>query len=82
MQLSLSPDDITKATFHLLLDQEQMMQAGIMSYDSLLLPICELKPENFNSTGTRIEEIGTQGGTMILEDGKWRVKDKLPIKIV
>ncbi|SNR42824.1 hypothetical protein [Dokdonia pacifica] len=82
LQLSLSPDNVTQATFHLLLDQEQMMQAGIMSYDSLLLPICELKPENFNSSGTRIEEIGTQGGTMTLEDGKWRVKDKLPIKIV
>ncbi|MFC4633590.1 hypothetical protein ACFO3O_06705 [Dokdonia ponticola] len=82
LQLLLSPDDITKAAFHLLLDQEQMMQAGIMSYDSLLLPICELKPENFNSSGTRIEEIGTQGGKMVLEDGKWRVKDKLPIKII
>ncbi|WP_299762450.1 hypothetical protein [uncultured Dokdonia sp.] len=82
LQLSLSSDNITQATFHLLLDQEQMMQAGIMSYDSLLLPICELKPENFNSSGTRIEEIGTQGGTMTLEDGKWRVKEKLSIKIV
>ena len=82
LYLSLHPNDITKATFHLILDQEQMMQAGIMSYDSLLLPICELKPENYNSAGTRVEEIGNQGGIMVLEDGKWRVKEKLPIKIV
>jgi hypothetical protein len=58
-----------------------MMQAGIMSYDSFLIPICELTSDNFNSTGTTIEQIGLDG-TMELENGIWKVKNKLPIKVI
>jgi hypothetical protein len=58
-----------------------MMQAGIMSYDSFIVPICELKSEDFNSTGTKIEQTGDDG-SMELEDGYWKVKNKLPIKVI
>ena len=81
IQLSINPDDITKATFRLLLEKDDMMQAGIMSYDSFLIPICELTSDNFNSTGTTIEQIGPDG-TMVLENGIWKVKNKLPIKVI
>ncbi|WP_346882852.1 hypothetical protein [uncultured Algibacter sp.] len=81
IQLSVNPDDITKATFRLLLEKDDMMQAGIMSYDSFLIPICELTSENFNSTGTTIQQIGPDG-TMELENGIWKIKNKLPIKVI
>lgn|GEM_PF-3869923 len=81
IQLSVNPEDITKATFRLLLEKDDMMQAGIMSYDSFLIPICQLTSENFNSTGTKIEQIGPDG-TMELENGIWKVKNKLPIKVI
>ncbi|MGB0948812.1 MAG: hypothetical protein ACPGU0_01730 [Marinirhabdus sp.] len=81
IKLSVNPDDVTKATFSLLLQKDDMMQAAIMSYDSFLVPICELKSENFNSTGTKIEQIGPDG-TMELEHGRWKIKNKLPIKVL
>jgi hypothetical protein len=81
IKLSVNPDDLTKASFKLLLEKEDMMKAGIMSYDSFLIPICELKSENFNSTGTQITQIGSDG-TMELENGIWKVKNKLPIKVI
>ena len=81
IKLSLNPDDITKASFSLLIERDEMMLAGIMSYDSLLLPICELKSENFNSAGTHIKQIGPDG-TMELENDVWKVKTKLPIKVI
>jgi 23S rRNA A2030 N6-methylase RlmJ len=52
-----------------------------MSYDSFLVPICELKSEDFNSTGTKIEQTGDDG-SMELEDGYLKVKNKLPIKVI
>ncbi len=82
IKISINPDDVTKASFILLLDKDDMMQAGIMSYDSLLVPICDLLNENFNRNGTRIEQIGQEYGTMELEDGIWKVKKKLPIKVI
>ncbi len=81
IKLSINPEDITKATFRLLLEKDDMMQAGIMSYDSFLIPICELTSDNFNSTGTTIEQIGADG-TMELENSIWKVKNKLPIKVI
>ncbi len=81
IHLVINPDDLSTATFTLLYEQNEMMRAGIMSYDSFLIPICELKGEDFNSVGTKIEQIGPDG-TMELEDGHWKVKNKLPIKVV
>ncbi|WP_152611299.1 hypothetical protein [Psychroserpens mesophilus] len=81
IKLSINNEDMSKATFTLLYEEDDMMQAGIMSYDSFLVPICELKSEDFNSTGTRIEQTGDDG-TMELEDGYWKVKNKLPIKVI
>jgi len=81
IELSIDPNDTSKATFRLLYQKSDMMQAGIMSYDSLLLPICELKKEDFNSMGTTIAQIG-EDGSMELKDGFWKVKTKLSIKVV
>ncbi|MCK8480914.1 hypothetical protein [Psychroserpens algicola] len=81
IKLSINNEDMSKATFTLLYEEDDMMQAGIMSYDSFLIPICELKSEDFNSTGTRIEQTGNDG-TMELVDGYWKVKNKLPIKVI
>jgi len=81
IKLSINTDDVNKATFRLLLEKDDMMQAGIMSYDSFLIPICELTSDNFNSTGTTIVQIG-EDGTMELENGTWKVKNKLPIKVI
>lgn len=80
IKVSLNPNDITKASFTLLYDNDEMMLAGIMTYDVLLLPICDIKSENFNSTGTRIQQIG-EDGTMELEGGYWKVKQKLSVKV-
>ncbi len=76
----LHPEDNTRATFQLLYEYSDMMQAGIQSYDVLLLPICDLKSEDFDRNGTIISQNG-QDGEMILENGKWRVHSKLSIKI-
>lgn len=82
IKLSIDPEDITKARFRLLLEKNDMMMAGIMSYDSLLVPICDLLNENFNRSGTTIEPIGSKYGTMELKNDTWKVKNKLPIKII
>ncbi len=80
IKLTLYPKDKTRATFQLLYDYSDMMLAGIQSYDILLLPICDLKSENFNRNGTKIAQNGNDG-EMTLEDGKWKLKTKLAIKI-
>lgn len=80
IRLTLDPKDNTRATFQLLYEYSDMMQAGIQSYDILLLPICDLKSEDFNRSGTKIFQNG-RDGEMILENGKWQLKTKLAIKI-
>ena len=47
IKLSINPEDLSKAKFTLLYDKDDMMKAGIMSYDSLLVPICELLNKHF-----------------------------------
>ena len=78
--LTLNPKDNTRATFQLLYEYSDMMQAGIQSYDILLLPICDLKSEDFDRNGTKISQNG-KDGEMIFEDGKWKLQTKLAIKI-
>lgn len=80
IQLTLDPKDKTRATFQLLYEYSDMMQAGIQSYDILLLPICDLKSEDFDRNGIKISQNG-RDGVMILEDGKWKLRTKLVIKI-
>lgn len=80
LKLTLNPHDNTRATFQLLYEYSDMMQAGIQSYDILLLPICDLKSEDFNRNGTKISQNGNDG-EMILEDAKWKLHTKLAIKI-
>lgn len=79
--LTLDLKDKTRATFQLLYEYADMMLAGIQSYDILLLPICDLKSEDFDRNGTKIYQNG-RDGEMILEDGKWKLKTKLEIKII
>lgn len=81
LELSLNPDNLNRATFTLLYDNDEMMEAGILSYDVLLLPICEISREYFNSAGTKIEQIG-EDGTMVLENGFWQVERKISIKVL
>ncbi|MFS4469587.1 hypothetical protein [Maribacter sp. 2210JD10-5] len=80
IKLTLDPKDKTRATFQLLYEYSDMMLAGIQSYDILLLPICDLKSEDFDRNGTKISQNG-KDGEMILDDGKWILKTKLAIKI-
>ena len=79
--LTLDPANLTRASYKLLYNKIDMMQAAIMSYDSLLIPICELKSENFNSAGTQIIQIGPDG-VMNLENNQWIVSQKLSIKVI
>lgn len=81
LKLTINPDDITKANFQLLYNQEEMMKAAVLSYDVLLMPVCILKPDNFNRNGNKIEQIGPDG-TMKLEDGIWKVVNKIEIRII
>ncbi|MHA7056776.1 hypothetical protein ACWGOQ_0006120 [Aquimarina sp. M1] len=81
IQLIIDPNDTSRGTFSLLYDYPDMMQAGIQSYDVFLLPICNLSSENFNRTGTTIEQIG-EDGEMQLEGNQWKVIKKLTIKII
>lgn len=81
IKLTLHPNDTTKASFQLLYDYKEMMLGGIQSYDVLLMPICNLKAENFNRNGTKIQQLGDDG-EMELLDGKWNVSKKLDIKII
>lgn len=81
IKLTINPQDITRATFVLLTEREDMMRAAIMSYDSLLIPICELTSDNFNSKGTSIQQL-EENGSMELENGLWTVKRKLLIKVI
>ena len=81
LKLTLHPDDTSKASFQLLYDYTEMMLGGIQSYDVLLMPICNLKAENFNRNGTRIQQLA-EDGEMTLEDGNWLVTKKLDIKII
>lgn len=81
IKLTLDSNDTSQATFTLLYEKSEMMKAGIMSYDALLLPICEFKSSDFNSRGTTIQQIGPDG-TMFLEDGYWKVNNKLKIKVI
>ena len=78
--LIVDPLNGTQANFRLLYEYSEMMQAGIQSYDILLLPICDLKSENFNRNGTTITQNGPDG-KMKLENGMWKVQTKLSIKI-
>ncbi len=80
IKLTLDPKDKTRATFQLLYEYSDMMLAGIQSYDILLLPICDLKSEDFDRNGTKIAQNG-RDGEMILDDGKWMLKTKLAIII-
>ncbi|MFD2586128.1 hypothetical protein ACFSQJ_04260 [Croceitalea marina] len=80
IKLTLDPKNKTCATFQLLYEYSDMMLAGIQSYDILLLPICDLKSEDFDRNGTKISQNG-RDGEMILDDGKWILKTKLAIKI-
>ncbi|MGB3150427.1 MAG: hypothetical protein WBB27_07160, partial [Maribacter sp.] len=80
IKLTLEPTDKTRATFQLLYEYSDMMQAGIQSYDILLLPICDLKSEDFDRNGTKISQNG-RNGEMVLDDGKWKLHTKLAIKI-
>ncbi len=79
--LTLDPKDKTRATFQLLYEYFDMMQAGIESYDILLLPICNLKSEDFNRNGTKIYQNG-KDGEMFLKNGRWKLTNKLTIKII
>ncbi|WP_254514208.1 hypothetical protein [Aquimarina sp. EL_43] len=81
LQLIMDPNDSSKATFRLLYDYSDMMQAGIQSYDIFLLPICNLTSENFNRTGSEIKQIG-EDGQMQLVANQWEVVKKIMIKII
>ncbi|WP_298547141.1 hypothetical protein [uncultured Aquimarina sp.] len=81
LQFIINPNDTSRATFSLLYDYPDMMQAGIQSYDIFLLPICNLTSENFNRNGTTIEQIGGDG-EMTLEGNQWKVVNKVTIKII
>lgn len=80
IKLSLDPKDKTRATFQLLYEYSDMMLAGIQSYDILLLPICDLKSEDFDRNGTKISQNG-KDGEMIFDGEKWKLQTKLAIKI-
>ncbi|NAS31984.1 hypothetical protein GTQ40_13440 [Flavobacteriaceae bacterium R38] len=81
IKLTLSPNNNQSARFQLIYDYTEMMQAGIQSYDVLLLPICNLKNEHFNRSGTQIVQLG-EDGEMVLENGRWSVTKKLSIKVI
>lgn len=79
--LIIDSHDSSKATFRLLYEYSDMMQAGIQSYDIFLLPICNLTSDNFNRTGSEIQQIG-EDGQMRLEGNRWKVVKKITIKII
>ncbi len=81
LQFIIDPNDTSRATFSLLYDYPDMMQAAIQSYDIFLLPVCNLSSENFNRNGIAIEQIG-EDGEMQLEGNQWKIVKKITIKII
>lgn len=81
LRLVIDSHNPSKAYFQLLYDYSDMMQAGIQSYDIFLLPICDLTSENFNRTGSEIQQIG-KDGQMYLEGNRWKIVKKITIKII
>ncbi|WP_299243792.1 hypothetical protein [uncultured Aquimarina sp.] len=81
IQFIIDPNYTSRATFSLLYDYPDMMQAAIQSYDVFLLPICNLTSENFNRNGTVIEQLGDDG-EMKLEGNQWKIVKKVTIKII
>lgn len=80
IKMYINPDNPLQATFHFMYEEKNRLKNAILSYDLLLLPICNLKEENFNSTGTVVTQIG-DNGTLQLVDDLWKVEEKLNIKI-
>lgn len=81
IKLMIDPDNLKKARFTLVYDNKPVMKAGIMTYDKILMPICSIQKEGFNRMGTRIVQNGGDG-VMEFENGAWKVKEKLLIKVL
>jgi len=81
VKLYVNPEDTTKASFHFLLDNPMVVKNAIMSYDVLLLPLCNLANNDFNERSSQLKQVGPNG-TLLLVDGEWRVDQKLTIDII
>ena len=69
------------ARFQFLFDNEKAMKTAIASYSTALVPVCIL--ERDNTKGERIVPSQDNAfGTLRLENDRWKVQEKLKIRIV
>ncbi|MBK7572684.1 MAG: hypothetical protein IPI10_14060 [Bacteroidetes bacterium] len=80
-KILISTKNPDTARFQFLFDNEKAMKTAIASYSTALVPVCILEKDN--TKGERIVPTQDNGfGTLRLENDRWKVQEKLRIRIV
>lgn len=81
LELTIDPKNPNRAYFRIMTEREDMCHAAVMSYDQILLPIAEIKSEEFRRVDGNFGKLIVQEpGILKKVDNRWIIEKKAKVK--